>query len=150
MKKQGVKIVIFSILAIAITSALSAYFLYNKKHLDVQSADAINVTNVTATDLYTTFSKDSTTAKKKFDGKILQVSGVISSVSKNQQNQPIVLLKTGTEGASVNCTFEGTLDEHCSAGSQISVKGVCNGIGQGDPDLGIAGDVYIIRGYIAK
>jgi uncharacterized protein (DUF1330 family) len=147
MKKQGIKIIIFSVLAIAITGVLSAYLLYNKKHLDVQSADAIHVS---AGELYKTFITDSTAAKKNFDGKILLVSGVVTSVSKNQQNQPIVLLKTDSDGASINCTMEGSLDNNRAPGSHISIKGICNGIGQGDADLGIAGDVYLIRSYTSK
>ena len=32
----------------------------------------------------------------------------------------------------------------------IVLKGICNGLGEGDADLGIAGDVYLVRCYVVR
>jgi hypothetical protein len=34
---------------------------------------------------------------------------------------------------------------HVKPGDAIVIKGLCSGLGGGDPDLGILGDVYITR-----
>ena len=145
MKK--IKTILLIVVVLGIIGAITAYFMYNKKALDVQSASAIEVN---APELYKTFLTDSTTAKTKYAQKVVKVAGLVTSVSKNQQNQPIVLLKTDSDGASVNCTMEGAVDASCAAGSHVVVKGICGGIGQGDADMGILADVYILRGYISK
>jgi len=60
-----------------------------------------------------------------------------------------ILLKTGTEDASVNCTMEEDA-KNITANSQVSIKGICSGIGQGDEELGIRADVYLTRCILIK
>jgi hypothetical protein len=72
----------------------------------------------------------------------------VKSISKNLQNQTVVILKTNTEGSYINCTMEGAA-ENIKEESSVIIKGVCQGI-QGDADLGIMGDVYLIRCYTAE
>ena len=117
------------------------YYMYNKPAQDVEHADG---KKVTAAVLYEQYSKDTVLAKKDFTQQILQVSGVVTQVSHNQQNNVVILLKTGTNGASVNCTMEGPANG-ITPGSNVEIKGICNGMGEGDADLGIMGDVYLIR-----
>lgn len=131
---------------IVLVAAGTAYYLYNKPAISVKDADA---PKVTATELYETFVKDSTIAKKNYTNKILEVSGIIGSVTKNQQQQPVVLLSTKTAGAAVNCTLEGPA-LNLLPGKTISLKGICNGIGEGDAELGIFGDVYLVRCYVSN
>jgi hypothetical protein len=33
---------------------------------------------------------------------------------------------------------------------QATLKGICTGMGMGDADLGIMGDVYLLRCYLVK
>ena len=33
---------------------------------------------------------------------------------------------------------------------QVTLKGICTGMGMGDADLGIMGDVYLVRCYLIK
>lgn len=138
---------ILSVIAIlALSGAVTGYFLWNKPHQDV--ADAAGK-KVAATDLYQSFTSDSVSAKKNYIQQVLEVSGVVASVSKNQQQQTVVLIKTATDGASVNCTMEGPADG-IKEGSTLAIKGICDGIGQGDADLGIMGDVYLVRCFLVK
>ena len=61
----------------------------------------------------------------------------------------VTLIKTDTDGAFINCTLEQESNA-LLAGQSINIKGICNGIGQGDADIGIKGDVYLVRCYLAK
>lgn len=146
MTRKTKKIILLSTLAAILAVAAIGYYFYNKGPLDVKGA---NGKKVSATELYKTFGTDSLSAKKQFLEKILEVSGTVTQVSQNQQNQAIVLLKTGVDGASVNCTLEGPVDG-VKEGDTIYIKGICSGMGEGDADMGIAGDVYLIRCYLVK
>ncbi|MCW3111519.1 MAG: hypothetical protein JWQ09_6025 [Segetibacter sp.] len=135
-----------SIFGLVIIAAIIGFYLFNKEGPDIKNA---NAAKIAATDLYATFSKDTVAAKQMYFEKILEVSGVVTQLTKNQQSQPIILLKTATDEASINCTMEDTA-VNLKAGDQISIKGICTGIGQGDADLGIAPDVYLIRCYVVR
>ena len=106
-----------------------------------------NATKVAAMELYQTFANDSAVAKIKYLEKILEVSGDVTQVDKNQQGQVIILLKTHTAGASINCTMEDTSGK-IKTGGKIKIKGICSGLGQADKDMGISADVYLTRCYL--
>lgn len=143
IKKKPILLFLGAALMVA---AVTGYYMYNKPAADILGA---NGEKVVATNLYATFIKDSTTAKKIFTNKILEVSGIVNRLTKNQQNQPVVLLKTDAEGAAVNCTLEGPATG-IKEGDKVSIKGICNGMGEGDADLGIMGDVYLVRCHILR
>lgn len=102
-----------------------------------------------AVTLYQSFLKDSTAAKKEYLNKVLEVSGLIMKISKNQENQQIVMLQTSEAGAYINCTMEEEVAA-LAADKKVMLKGICTGMGMGDVDLGILGDVYLVRCYLAK
>jgi len=145
MSAKKKKIVIF-FLAISIIAGLVGYYFYNKGPVNVKNADA-NKTD--AATLYQFFLKDSTAAKKIYLNNILEVSGKVIKVSKNQENQVIVMLQTNEAGAYVNCTMEekaaGLVEN-----KEATLKGICTGMGMGDADLGIMGDVYLVRCYLIR
>jgi hypothetical protein len=137
------KNILLFILAIAITGAAVGYYYYNKGPADINRSHA---TKINAVALYQVFLSDPELAKKNYTDKILEVTGVIKQVSKNQLNQVVVMLQTNEAGAFVNCTLEkdGTV---FTENRSVALKGICTGMGMGDADLGIAGDVYLIRCY---
>lgn len=141
MKKRSKKIFFISFLALLVFAITAGFYLYNKGPLDVKNSRSITVK---ADELYSLYSSDSVKAKEKFTSKVLLVQGEISEVSTNIKNEQIILVKTGTPGAYVNCTLEGPAVNGVSSG-QVSIKGICSGIGEGDADLGLPGDVYLTR-----
>ena len=74
---------------------------------------------------------------------------MVSKVADNQQGEMIVLIKTNDDGAFVNCTLQQKTGG-IKPNESIQVKGICSGIGQGEPDLGIKGDVYLTQGLIVE
>ena len=140
------KTIIYSLLGLVAIAAAMAYYLYNKGPVDVKNANGIKVV---ATELYDAFAKDSVAAQKNYSNKILETSGIVTQVSQNQQNQAIVMLKTNEGGAFVNCTMEGPATAIKEKESVI-IKGICTGMGMGDKDMGILGDVYLVRCYVVK
>ena len=146
MAQKTTKTILVIVFFITVTGAAIGYFLYNKGPLDVKNSSAINVT---ATELYSAFHSDSTAALIKFAGKVLLVNGKVNAVSVNQQKEKIILLITGTEAAYINCTMEKE-SENISVNKELTIKGICSGIGQGDAELGIQGDVYLTRCFLVK
>lgn len=134
-----VKRIVFAIALLAVAGFCIAYYFYNKGPVNVQDAAGIQIT---APVLYNLFSNDSAT-EKKYAGIILEVSGEVSKSSLNSKRQQIILLKAA-EGGFINCTMEEG-DTRVSINSSIIIKGICSGMGQGDADLGIKGDVYLAR-----
>lgn len=134
------------LLVLGAIGLFTGYFMWNKPHLDVAKADA---TAVDAAALYKIFSTDSAAAKKQYQEKVLLVSGKVHNSSFNQQQQQVITLESGIAEAFVNCTMEkaaGTVND----GSVITIRGICSGMGQGDPDLGIMGDLYMTRCMVSE
>lgn len=140
------RIILFSVIGIAVIGGAIGYYLYNKGPVDVKNAAG---TKVAASALYQSFTKDSVQARKLYGDKIIEASGIVERISQNQQNEAVLLLKTGESGAYVNCTMEGPVTQVKEKDS-LSIKGICTGIGSGDADLGILGDVYLVRCYLVK
>jgi hypothetical protein len=144
-RKRGNILFLISVIFIVLAIICYYYFYYSQ---------TINVKNskgkkIDAIELYNLFSEDSVIAKQDYTQKILEVSGEVIQISKNQQNQTVILLKCGKEGAFINCTMEEYLNT-VKVGDKTSLKGICNGIGDGDTTLGIFGDIYLIRCYTAN
>jgi hypothetical protein len=143
---SGKKNIIFFFLAIILIAVAVGFYFYNKGPVNIKTAPGIKTD---AGILYQAFSKDSIGAKKIYLNKILEVSGTVKKVSKNQEDQVIVMLQTGEPGAYINCTME-EHDAMLAENSQVTLKGICTGMGMGDADLGIMGDVYLVRCYLQK
>ncbi len=145
MTKKTNKIIFFVILIAIAGGAITAYLMWNKPHRNIEDARGIAVS---ANDLYTAFITDTAKARTTYVTKIVEASGEVSKTSTNQLNQVIVLLKTGTADGFVNCTMEGKTD-NIKVGDKIVLKGECSGY-NGDTEMGIAGDVILVRCYLVK
>ncbi|MEO7263343.1 MAG: hypothetical protein ABIW38_00455 [Ferruginibacter sp.] len=145
MKGQGKKITIVVFILLGIAASIG-FYLYNKGPVNIKNANAIKIN---ANELYNDFITDSASAQKKYTGKVLSVNAKVSSSTVNQNGEQLILLNTALQSAFINCTFE-EKDVKIIAGEQVTIKGLCSGIGQGDIDLGIAGDVYLSRCYLLK
>jgi len=138
---------IFAIITVLIVAGCGAiYYLWNKPHKDVVHANAIKIA---ATELYNIFSTNSIKANTLYANKVVEISGEVMQVSKNQQDQQVILLKTAVVDASVNCTMEENAGD-VKQGSNIIIKGICSGYIAGDTSMDLPGDVFVIRGYHLK
>lgn len=107
---------------------LAAWGLYNvyKPHRNVEGEDAI--ATLTATNLYNEFAKNESEANQKWTGKVLEVKGIISSVSESG-NYFSLNLAAAAEGG-VNCSVlkkDMPADTKFNKGDSITIKGKCTG-----------------------
>lgn len=135
---------IFSIfIAILVIAAVIGFMMWNEPHRDIKDATALKTTAVV---LYSNLTKDSARMKSKLVNQVVEVSGEVKNVLKNQKGDQIILLKTNTSGGSINCTMEEKIS-NVKPGDTISIKGICSGYIGGDPDIDLPGDVFLIRCY---
>ncbi len=135
---------IFSIfIAIIVIAAVIGFMMWNEPHRDIKDATALKTTAVV---LYSNLTKDSARMKSKLVNQVVEVSGEVKNVLKNQKGDQIILLKTNTSGGSINCTMEEKIS-NVKPGDTISIKGICSGYIGGDPDIDLPGDVFLIRCY---
>jgi putative nucleic acid binding protein len=142
MRKEG-RNILFIFIGVALCAFVIGYGIWNKPHSDVKDADAVETDAIS---LYNSFISDSAKAKSAFLNKIIKVSGEVQKVLVNQQQQQIILLKTSVSGASVNCTMEQNRNK-IKQGDKVVLKGICSGYINGDTEMGIPGDVFLIRCY---
>jgi hypothetical protein len=142
MRKEG-RNILFIFIGVALCGFIIGYRIWNKPHSDVKDADAVETNAIS---LYNSFTSDSAKAKSVFLNKIIKVSGVVEKVLVNQQQQQIILLKTSVSGASVNCTMEQNRNK-IKQGDKVVLKGICSGYINGNTEMGIPGDVFLIRCY---
>jgi hypothetical protein len=146
MAQKIIKIGLVSLLLIVIAGTAIAYYLYNKGPVDIESSTAVAID---ASDLYGIFTMDSLAAKEKYTSRVLAVNGEIKAISFNSKQQQVIILKTRFAGAAVNCTLEEP-SRQIQPADKVTIKGICSGMGEGDAELGIPGDVYLSRCYLKK
>lgn len=140
------KYMLLALALIGLAGAATGYYMWNKPARSARNEEGVKTA---AAALHKAYTSDSAAAKRTFTEKTTEVAGIAAKLSKNQQGQDIVLLKTETDGAFVNCTMDEPVTG-IKEGESITVKGICHGIGQGDADLGIPGDVYLGGCYLIK
>jgi hypothetical protein len=143
MSKRSKKIILTTIAVVIVAACITVYVQWNKPHTNVKDASA---TEITAPVLYNSFVSDSAKANSLYVDKVVEVKGEVAKISLNQQGQQIILIKTAVEGAYINCTMEKEV-VGLKAGANTSIKGICSGYISGDADMGLPGDVFLIRGY---
>ena len=143
MKKRTIKNILLFFAVFVVLASTTGYFLWNKPHKNILATEAIETNAII---LYNTFVTDSIKAKKTYVNKVLSITGIVKSVSVNQQHQQIILLKTSEPDASVNCTME-TNAIGIKIGGEVLIKGLCIGYINGETDIGLPGDVFLVRCY---
>lgn len=143
MSRKVKRYILLSLIIIITIGALIGYQVWNKPHQNIKNAVAVKTS---AIELYNSLTNDSVNTKALFINKIVAVSGEVKEVSKNQQNQQVILLKTNITDGSVNCTMEENI-KNIKAGDMILLRGICICYIGGDNDMQLPGDVFLIRCY---
>lgn len=141
MEHNPKKFILIAVLSLLVISISAGIYLYNKGPVNIKTLRGIPVK---ADELYSLFSTDSVLAGKKYVSRVLLVSGQITELSVNASQQKVVLIKTGTDGAYINCTLEEPAND-LAVNKPVNIKGICSGMGQGDAGLGIPADIYLTR-----
>lgn len=121
------KILLF-LLVLVIGGGAYGIYMYNKPHKNMQRQGADF--ELSASDLYSDFENDESAANTKYLDKIIQVSGNIREIIK-EEDKVSIILETGNLLGGITCE----LDDHSqhdisslSEGDQLILKGICTGM----------------------
>ncbi len=86
---------------------------------------------VAATGLFEEYTANEEAGNAKYIGKIIQVSGIIEDLSKDEKGDDVVLIAGDDMGSGVLCSLEPSESSkigHYKRGDTITVKGRCTGM----------------------
>lgn len=126
-------------------------YLWFMPQRDVQSEKAY--ARLSVRELVTEFSRNPQQANARYlssDGnsKILLLSGRVQSITKNQQQEKLVVLAEPGAPAAVNCSFTAAASRHLDgikAGDSITVKGAITAGNQYDADLDLVENAVMVQ-----
>ena len=124
--KRPYKFILIVILLTGLAGIITGIYFYNlrNKNLLKEKPDF----TITAEELQKEFESDENASTSKFVNKIVEVTGVISSIEKGENDALNVALKTGSSLSSVICTFPGNTDiSGLLAGQAVTLRGECSG-----------------------
>ena len=114
------------VIALGIIGLLAGAFMFYRiwymPQRDVAEEIAIVVD---AQNLLSAYETNSDNANALYLDKALEVTGVVGEISKNQQNKPVISLKTNSPVAGVRCTMKD--DVQIAVGEKVTIKGRCTG-----------------------
>jgi tRNA_anti-like len=116
----------FGIGIVLLCLAILGIYSVFKPHHNVEGESS--AASFSALELYNEFQHNETAADKKWVGKVLEVKGIISSVSEAGKYESVNLAAT-TDGG-INCSFlkkDLDTDTRFSKGDSITIKGKCTG-----------------------
>ncbi len=117
---------ILSLLAIGLLVGITVgVYMYNKplESMDSQEAEI----TLSAVDLYTAFDSDEASANAQYLGKVIEVSGVIQTISDAEEGQPSILLDAGGLMGGVICRLDPTASSTFNVGQSVTFRGECTG-----------------------
>ncbi|MDF1550559.1 MAG: hypothetical protein P1P88_22245 [Bacteroidales bacterium] len=124
MKK---KIAAFGLIFLTIIGIFIYYLGFYAERPDIYSEQTEQ--KISATELFNKFEQDENQANATYIDKIIEVSGTIAEIQKNQDNNLIIILRENDEMFGVICTMkEHKLDtNNTNTRDKISIKGICKG-----------------------
>ncbi len=152
--KKGKIIGLIALAGIIIGGGIFSYMWF-MPHRDVQ-ASPIDI-EITSDKLVQEYLDDAEKANEKYlqdegDSKILAVTGTVSGIEEDMNQQKVVYLKSGTD-AKVSCTFtkETNLNaEQLKEGDDVKIKGVIRAGASYDEDLEMYEDVIMEKCDVLK
>ena len=156
MKKKLFKIAAITALAGLIIGGGAMLYMFNMPHRDIQSAKVDYA--LTSTQIVSEYLSDKDAANEKYlaadgDSKILEVTGIVSKISEDFNNQKVVLLKGSDDKAGVNAVFTAETNAKASnlkVGETITVKGVIRSGASYDDDLELYENVILEKSDIVR
>lgn len=148
-KRWTIKISLIVLSLIIVSGGIIAAMIYNTPQRDVQAAETDY--SLSSTQIVKEYLNDPSKANDKYlqeegESKILAVSGKVSSIEKDQNNQVVILLKNEEDKAGVSCTFTTETNlkvSNVKIGDSITIKGVIRSGAGYDSDLDLYEDVIM-------
>ncbi|KYG79130.1 hypothetical protein AWN68_17835 [Roseivirga echinicomitans] len=121
-----------SLIALTIVVTLATgYFIYASMTQGPAKMKNLKAEHsLTAVDFYSEYETDETAANTKYQNKIVEVKGVVESITLDEESKPSISLRTEGFGV-VKCTLESNEDnslDNVKLNSTLTVRGECIGM----------------------
>lgn len=124
--KNWKKLLILGFIGALIGGAIGLY-LWNKPVTSTSKLDA--EVQITAIELFDTYTQDEVAADVSYLGKVLEVSGTLKEIRTTDNGKPALVLETNDALFGVLCEFEdAAVAKALEEGSTVKIKGVCSGM----------------------
>jgi len=155
-KKKIFKIILIVVGVGILIGGSVGYYMFNKPARDVQNTKTDFSYN--ASEIVNEYLTDAQKANDKYldeagNSKVLEISGVVSKISEDFNNQKVILLKAASDNAGVSCTFTPETNantQNIKIGDRITVKGVIRSGASFDADLEMYENVIIEKSDIVS
>ena len=114
---------------VAVAAGGIGFYFYNKPHQNIGRAKADF--KMTAPALFSTFEADEAAANEKYLGKIIEVSGTVQDVKKEEDGLTSITLESEDLVFGVICQLDGqSIPKRTvfNPGEQVTFKGICTGL----------------------
>ncbi|WNJ18115.1 OB-fold protein [Pontibacter sp. G13] len=128
MKKTASYLILIVLIGLGIAGYVG-YQMYNKPHADLASEQPDAV--LSATELFSAYEADESTANAKYLDKRLEVNGTVQEISPTHDGGYVVVLKEADAMFGIGCSFlPDQADEIGSlkAGMEVTIRGICTGM----------------------
>lgn len=144
-------ILLIALVIIALAGAYVWFFVYNKKHRDIEKAKADF--KLPVTELVKEFEAAHDSAHAKYNGKVIEITGVVDSIIQNDSISSIVFRPS--EKYEVICQVYSKYNEDAlklKKSDNITLKGEYISAGEPEDMLGeyIAGDIRLKKSSFEK
>jgi uncharacterized protein (DUF1330 family) len=142
MKRK--KIILLLLLLAAVAAAWYGYKEYTRTNKDLASAKADFV--LAATDLIKEYESNDAASAEKYNGKIVEISGQVKAVEKDDKGYCTVVIGDNTSMSSVRCAIDSTHQDKATGlinQSSVTVRGACTGYNK--DEMGLGSDIILNR-----
>lgn len=148
-KKKIIRWLAITVLGSIIIGGGTILYIWNMPHRDVQASNTDYT--LQASRIVNEYLADAEKANEKYldeegDSKILEVTGKVSEISEDYNNNKVVLLKSDSDKTGVSCTFTPQTNSNANKiqiGATVTIKGVIRSGASYDKDLGMYENVII-------
>lgn len=154
MKKKVIYRILLVVIVLAAAGGIYAYYLWNMPHRDVAAAEIDY--HIEATELVNEYLANEQKANTKYldesgDSKILAVSGTVQRVSKNMNDDVVIILRETGEKAGVQFTFTQDAGNDVAGlqkGDIVTIKGVIRSGAKYDEMMDLYLDVIVDKSLL--
>lgn len=142
MKRKKI-ILLLLLLAVAVV-AWYGYKEYTRTNKDIATVKADFV--LTSTEFIKEYESNDAVSAEKYNGKILEISGQVKAVEKDDKGYYTVVMGDNTSMSSVRCAIDSTHQDKATGlinQSSVTVRGACTGYNK--DEMGLGSDIILNR-----
>lgn len=144
--KKPFKVIILSLVIAGLVGVGVVFYLFNQPHRDIQSTKTDY--SFEASKIVNEYLQDPNLANEKYldeegDSKVLEITGVVSSIDEDYNSNKVILLKKDSDKAGVSCTLLDKKIDGVAIGAEIRIKGVIRSGATYDSDMDLYENVIM-------